>query len=115
MSKSLKKHSVKHGNLTFNFKSEWSRFFGKRDFIEIIKECKSIPGLAPEYYDNEVGQIVESFKDNDEPYLIFDNPPNLNMAEMEIISDIMKEPYDPRLYPTKEELREFLEHMNQDD
>ena len=72
---------------------------GTRRAIKIIKECKGLPGFAPDYYDMEVGEVVFNFP-HDEECVYFqpsNNPPNIiEKEDVEQILEIMNRKFDPK-------------------
>lgn len=64
--------------------------FGARHSYGITKQCKGMPGFAPEYYDAELGELVVSYKDHKPYWQIFNEPPNIEIEELNEINEKMK-------------------------
>ena len=111
----LTKHIEKKGALTFKYNIEWTGLFGERFFVDIIKECKNIPGFAPTHYDSDCGQLVMNFKSH-EPY--WSTPvrelPNLELEEIKTIYDFLKKGFEEVKHPTVEELRTHLKKLEEE-
>lgn len=69
-------------NLIYKYKQESMGLFGHRHVIEVSKKCKGMPGFAPEYRIVKVGEIVQKFKDDREPYFMpHKDAPNIITAD----------------------------------
>lgn len=76
---------------------------GDRRAIKLVKECKNIPGFAPEYYDVEVGDVVFNFPHNEDCVYFqpADSPPILEKEDVEQILEIMNRRFNPEDWKTK--------------
>ena len=64
---------------------------GIRYAITLTKEnIKGMPGFAPDYYDKEVGDVVIKYLDFAPYFQLTDNPPNLEVEDVEEILSLLK-------------------------
>ena len=64
---------------------------GVRYAIALTKEnIKGMPGFAPDYFDKEVGDVVIRYLDFAPYFAPSDNPPNLEIEDVEEILRLLK-------------------------
>lgn len=76
-------------NITF-VPTVMGNLFGRRFALTVVKQCKGMPGFAPEFYEKECGQLVVNYKDLEPFWQFFDEPPNLELNEVLEIYEKLK-------------------------